>query len=215
MGASYSFIFVYIIVDLIELAKEACSCSWGKLTSWLCSSKANVSKSKDKDLKRPPKQPYMPLVVINLQYFTLLLGTLFSGGFFGVLFGIIDIEKQFKNPWLLMWIVDYVELQIFAPVGLFQGATVGFIFMLLRFCENKLRTEREIFVSYGGTYIGYKDIAMQSSDEEEETPMLMQPGSFYVKGDSSEVDCQYEPQRSLRLNMLQEDSDEESFTLDM
>ena len=84
----------------------------------------------------------MPLIVINLQYFTLLLGTLFSGGFFGLLFGIIDIEKYSKYPGEMMWLVDSVEMEIFAPVGLLYGATIGFFFMLLRFCENKVRTER-------------------------------------------------------------------------
>jgi hypothetical protein len=71
-----------------------------------------------------------------------LLGTLFSGGFFGVLFGVIDIEKQFKNMQNLMWLVNAVEFNIFAPVGLLHGGTIGFFFMLLRFCENKLRVEK-------------------------------------------------------------------------
>lgn len=113
----------------------------------------------------------MPLVVINLQYFTLLLGTLFSGGFFGLLFGIIDIEK-YDVETEMMWQVLRVEMNVFAPVGLLYGATIGFLFMLLRFCENKVRNERQIFRSYGGTYIGYKDIALKSSDEEEQTPIL-------------------------------------------
>lgn len=84
----------------------------------------------------------MPLVVLNLQYFILLLGTLFSGGFFGVLFGIIDIEQYGQYPQFMMWIADRYEFQYFAPVGMYLGATVGFFFMLLRFCENKLRQER-------------------------------------------------------------------------
>lgn len=129
--------------------------------------------------------------MINLQYFTLLLGTLFSGGFFGALFGVIDIEKQFRNPYYLIWLVDKVEFDIFAPVGLLHGATIGFFFMLLRFCENKLRVEKQIFRSYGGTYIGYKDIALKSSDEEEHVPILEgDDKSFFLK-DLSETE--YEP----------------------
>lgn len=48
----------------------------------------------------------------------------------------------------------------------------------------------EIFRSYGGTYIGYKDISLKSSDEEEETPMLGggKDNSFYFKSDQSEID---------------------------
>ena len=71
-----------------------------------------------------------------------------------------------------MFAAGVVELDIFAPVGIMYGATIGFLFMLLRFCENKKRMEKQIYRSYGGTYIGYKDISLKSSDEEEATPML-------------------------------------------
>jgi len=170
MGSSYSFIFTYILIDIMELLKEGLNYLHVHLTYYYRKLYKNlfgqVPAQKEKDIE------YVPLVVINLQYFTLLLGTLFSGGFFGVLFGVIDIEKQFKNIFWLMMLVEAVEFDVFAPVGLLHGGTIGFFFMILRFCENKLRIEKQIFRSYGGTYIGYKDISLKSSDEEENVPIL-------------------------------------------
>jgi hypothetical protein len=154
-------------------------------------------------------------VVINLQYFTLLLGTFFSGGFFGVLFGVIDIEKQFKNIFWLMMLVEAVEFNVFAPVGLLHGGTIGFFFMILRFCENKLRIEKQIFRSYGGTYIGYKDISLKSSDEEDYVPMLGDKDQSFFLKDQSEIDQKNEPfnLQPFRNLLLMSDSDEEIFTL--
>lgn len=67
------------------------------------------------------------------------MGTLFSGGFFGLLFGIIDIEKEYKHMAYLLWEMTFTEIMVFAPVGLMHGAIIGFLFMLFRFCENKKR----------------------------------------------------------------------------
>lgn len=123
-----------------------------------------------------------------------MIGTLFSGGFFGVLFGLFDVEQYVGRSWELFWASTELEVFVFAPVGIIWGATIGFLFMTLRFCENKKRQEMEIFRSYGGTYIGYKDISLKSSDEEEETPMLGggNDNSFYFKSDQSEIDSKYE-----------------------
>lgn len=150
-----------------------------------------------------PVEVYMPLVVINLQYLVLLIGTLFSGGFFGLLFGIIDIEDHYKHKMDLIFTTAFVELEIFMPVGLFHGSMVGFLFMMLRFCENKKRKERNIYRSYGGTFIGYKDISYNSHDEDDDDQEKEDDDdqTFYMKNDhcgsqneaASDVDMQYEP----------------------
>ena len=110
------------------------------------------------------------------------------------MFGLFDVEQYAGRPFELFWASTIVEVDVFAPVGLIFGATIGFLFMTLRFCESKKRQEMEIFRSYGGTYIGYKDISLKSSDEEEETPMLGggKDNSFYFKSDQSEIDSHYE-----------------------
>jgi hypothetical protein len=64
---------------------------------------------------------------------------LFSGGFFGVLFGLFDVEQYVGRPWDLFWATTILEVDVFAPVGVIWGATIGFLFMTLRFCENKKR----------------------------------------------------------------------------
>ena len=89
MGATYSFVLIYALIEVAELTKE----SLGYFAGQAMASLRKVLKCLWGKQASTPKEIYVPLVVINLQYLLLLVSSLVSGGMFGTLFGIIDIEN--------------------------------------------------------------------------------------------------------------------------
>lgn len=80
IGASYSFITIYAMVEAAEIIKEAFS----RLKKDMCLKEAATA--------------YRPLVVTNLQYLLLLVSSLFSGTIFGLMFGLTDVEQFVGQP---------------------------------------------------------------------------------------------------------------------
>jgi len=151
MGASYAFLLIYAVVELFEMVKEGVDIITDSISE-------TYEQYFGSGRPRQPQQPYMPLVIIHLQYFVLILSCLCSGFIFGVLFGIIDLEKYAaEEPGYMIILVLSYEVVVFAPTGFIHGALTGFIFMMLRFCENKKRLERNLSTSYGGAYRGLND----------------------------------------------------------
>ncbi len=72
-----------------------------------------------------------------------------------MMFGMLDIESLVDDPYSMIWTATYVELLLFAPVGLIHGAITGLVFMTLRFMEKNRRGSTH---GYGGAYKGYQEV---------------------------------------------------------
>ena len=162
MGSSYAFLLIYALVEFLEMLKEGVSLIVDAIAE------TYNSMFGSEPTRHQQAQPYVPLVVINLQYFVLILASLTSGGIFGVLFGVIDIEKWAREPGYMLLQALVYEVVIFAPVGFIHGALTGFVFMTLRFCENKKRIERNISTAYGGAYRGFNE----NKGDDEDRPLI-------------------------------------------
>jgi hypothetical protein len=182
MGASFSFLLIYSMVEVVEIIKELLD-GFGQ---WMFGLR-----------QAEPRPAYIPLVIINLQYFVLLLSSLLSGGIFGSLFGVIDIEKFIDaGPLDLFWAASTVEIFIFAPVGFIHGAFVGLLFMTLRFLE---KNRRGITHGYGGAYKGYQEV-----QRHDDSKPLMPSGASPIRDNFTNFD-----------HVLLSDSDEETFTMNL
>ena len=121
IGSSLAFAVNYTVVDVVIILLEFCHY----------------------DLRKRSKAEYTPLVVSNLQHFFLLIATVILGVIFGALYGLTDIETLYEVKVWMLEAALFIEVFIFAPLGLLMGGIIGFWFTVIRIKELEKKEEEK------------------------------------------------------------------------